>query len=540
MLRYVEQFDVQQPELTIRETVEFCAQLRLDKNDPKIGNDDGKREYAAYVLGLMELTDIQNLQVGSFAEGGLTFEQRKRLSIACELAGSPSVIFLDEPTSGLDSRGATVVIKAMKRIAGTGRTVCATIHQPSSAVFEMFDDLLLLKKGGNVVFFGELGKDSVNLINYFESRGANPIKYGENPASWMLSCYSGENAETRMLDWGLVYKQSEEYNTAQRDIMAIEAASEESKRIVFEEVYVTSFSERLKFMIERLYRIYKRSPAYNLARLMIAVFYSFIIGSVFLRGDGRRNSWGENELSAVISTMFLSLIVIGITSISMAVPVTQQIRDVFYKHRASGMMSHSSLSWALFFAETPYICLISLLFGAIYYATVGLFHTGKLFGLFWVFFTLNVAIYSYFGQAFICLVKDTPTAGALVGALIGYNIFFSGLIVRPQYFVGPFQLGYWTAPGRFAFEGLVTTQFADNDTPVYPEFASPYFFYLNCTETDFHSECFGTIDNYVQFFFGGRFTLENFGLDVGVLVAYMILAKCVTEFALWKFNYVNT
>lgn len=224
----------------------------------------------------------------------------------------------------------------------------------------------------------------------------------------------------------------------------------------------------------------------------------------------------------------------------MAVPVTQQIRDVFYKHRASGMMSHTSLSWSLFFAETPYICLISLLFGAIYYATVGLFHTGEQFGMFWVFFTLNVAIYSYFGQAFICLVKDTPTAGALVGALIGYNIFFSGLVVKPQYFVGPFQLGYWTAPGRFALEGLVITQFADNDTPVFPRFASPYFFYLNCTLDEIPEECPGTIDDYVNYFFGGRFSLDHFWMDVFVLLGYMILAKFVTEFALWKFNYVNT
>ena len=89
------QFDIQQPELTVRETVEFCARLRLDAKDPMIQNDDGKRKFAAHVLKIMELTNIQNLQVGSFSEGGLTFEQRKRLSIACELAGSPSVIFLD-------------------------------------------------------------------------------------------------------------------------------------------------------------------------------------------------------------------------------------------------------------------------------------------------------------------------------------------------------------------------------------------------------------------------------------------------------------
>ena len=180
---YVEQFDVQQAELTIRETVVFCARLRLDANDPNIGDDTGKLRFVDNVLEIMELTEIQTLQVGSFEEGGLTFEQRKRLAIACELAGSPSVIFLDEPTSGLDSRGALLVMRAMKRICDTGRTVCATIHQPSSTVFEMFDDLLLLKKGGNVVFFGELGEGSFELIEYFESRGVSQIEFGENPAA---------------------------------------------------------------------------------------------------------------------------------------------------------------------------------------------------------------------------------------------------------------------------------------------------------------------------------------------------------------------
>ena len=92
---YVEQFDVQQPELTVRETVAFSARLRLDVNSPEIGDDAAKLKFVDHVLEVMELTDIETLQVGSFEEGGLTFEQRKRLAIACELAGSPSVIFLD-------------------------------------------------------------------------------------------------------------------------------------------------------------------------------------------------------------------------------------------------------------------------------------------------------------------------------------------------------------------------------------------------------------------------------------------------------------
>lgn len=85
---YVEQFDVQQAELTVRETVLYCARLRLDVKNPAIGDDAGKQRYVDHVLETMELTDIQTLQVGSYEEGGLTFEQRKRLAIACELAGT--------------------------------------------------------------------------------------------------------------------------------------------------------------------------------------------------------------------------------------------------------------------------------------------------------------------------------------------------------------------------------------------------------------------------------------------------------------------
>jgi ABC-type lipoprotein export system ATPase subunit len=99
---YVEQFDVQSPQLTIRETCEFSAALRLDptltKSDPKIVS-----KFVTQTLSMLELTKIQHLQVGDDSSGGLSFEQRKRLSIAVELVSNPSIIFLDEPTSGLVS-----------------------------------------------------------------------------------------------------------------------------------------------------------------------------------------------------------------------------------------------------------------------------------------------------------------------------------------------------------------------------------------------------------------------------------------------------
>ena len=81
---YVEQFDSQTPELTIRETCDFSAKLRLDESDPAV-TPESTAKFVDQILAMLELTNIQDLQVGSDETGGLSFEQRKRLSIAVEL-----------------------------------------------------------------------------------------------------------------------------------------------------------------------------------------------------------------------------------------------------------------------------------------------------------------------------------------------------------------------------------------------------------------------------------------------------------------------
>lgn len=91
---YVEQFSVQSPELTVRETVVFSARLRLDRN--VVETDEKMLAFADQVIEGVELTDLADSLVGSDEGVGLSFEQKKRLSIAVELAASPSVIFLDE------------------------------------------------------------------------------------------------------------------------------------------------------------------------------------------------------------------------------------------------------------------------------------------------------------------------------------------------------------------------------------------------------------------------------------------------------------
>ena len=93
---YVEQFDVQASELTVRETVLYSARLRLDSEDPALAGDEIKQKFVDETLKVLELTPIADCLVGTDETGGLSFEQRKRLSIAVELAASPSIIFLDE------------------------------------------------------------------------------------------------------------------------------------------------------------------------------------------------------------------------------------------------------------------------------------------------------------------------------------------------------------------------------------------------------------------------------------------------------------
>lgn len=97
---YVEQFDVQSAQLTIRETCEFSAKLRLESSAPEV-TPESITKFVDQTLYMLELHEIQDLQVGDDDSGGLSFEQRKRLSIAVELVANPSIIFLDEPTSGL-------------------------------------------------------------------------------------------------------------------------------------------------------------------------------------------------------------------------------------------------------------------------------------------------------------------------------------------------------------------------------------------------------------------------------------------------------
>ncbi|XP_055836072.1 pleiotropic drug resistance protein 1-like [Solanum dulcamara] len=153
------------------------------------------------VMHLVELGPLRSAIVGGVKV--LSTEQRKRLTIAVELVASPSIIFMDEPTWGMDARAAAFVMRTIRNTVDTGRTIICTIHQPSIDIFEAFDELFLMKRGGQEIYVGPLGSHSCHLIKYFEVSypserelsffesmlGVSKIKDGYNPATWNVFCY---------------------------------------------------------------------------------------------------------------------------------------------------------------------------------------------------------------------------------------------------------------------------------------------------------------------------------------------------------------
>merc|ERR1719204_1650398 len=116
---------------------------------------------------------------------GISGGEKKRVSIGIELLRNPGVIFLDEPTTGLDSYQALSVMKSLKQLSSSGRTVICSIHQPRSAIYALTDNICVLTIGGRVVYIGEAGD---HASEYFAS--TFPVPRNFNPADHFMDIVS--------------------------------------------------------------------------------------------------------------------------------------------------------------------------------------------------------------------------------------------------------------------------------------------------------------------------------------------------------------
>ncbi|KAG0352588.1 hypothetical protein BGZ54_002680 [Gamsiella multidivaricata] len=275
---YCEQLDVHVPECTVRESLQFSAYLR----QPAEVSEAAKDAYVEEIIHILEMEGIADAMIGTTESGfGISVEERKRLTIGVELVAKPRLLFLDEPTSGLDAQASYNIMRFMRKLANQGQAILCTIHQPSSQLFEFFDDLLLLAKGGRTVFFGELGKDSSQLIQYFEMNGAPKCAADANPAEYILDVVNSRHSD---LDWPEIWNTSPEKEQLLKDIQETRASiSATGVDHSAELEYATNTRTQFKYVLRRMTRTFWRLPGYNLGRLGMLTIFALLNGFTFFR-----------------------------------------------------------------------------------------------------------------------------------------------------------------------------------------------------------------------------------------------------------------
>ncbi|XP_058188887.1 pleiotropic drug resistance protein 3-like isoform X3 [Rhododendron vialii] len=423
---YCEQSDIHSPQITVEESVIYSAWLRLH---PEIDSET-KFEFVGEVLEIIELDEIRDCLVGMPGVSGLSTEQRKRLTIAVEIVANPSIIFMDEPTTGLDARAAAIVMRAVKNVADTGRTIVCTIHQPSIDQFEAFDELVLLKSGGHIIYCGPVGHHSNSVIKYFEDISGVPrIRSNYNPATWMLEVTSTTTEANLGINFAQVYKNSVLYqnNKALVDSLSTPSDTEELH-------FKTRFSQntwgQFKSCLWKQYLSYWRSPSYNLLRSMYLLFTSLLYGILFW--DQGRKINNQQSLFNILGAMFSAAMFLGINNSSSVLPYVSTERSVFYRERFAGMYGSWAYALAQVTIEVPYLMALAIVFSTITYPMIGYYWSAyKQFPKWWLWmyyltptsWTLNGMFTSQYGDVHdkIMVFGETKTVSSFLKDYFGYH-----------------------------------------------------------------------------------------------------------------------
>ncbi|XP_059652222.1 pleiotropic drug resistance protein 3-like isoform X3 [Cornus florida] len=458
---YCEQTDIHSPQITVEESVIFSAWLRLH---PQIDLKT-KYEFVTEVLETIELDGIKDALVGIPGINGLSTEQRKRLTIAVEVAANPSIIFMDEPTSGLDARAAAIVMRVVKNVVNTGRTVVCTIHQSSVDIFEVFDELILLKTGGRLIYSGPLGHHSSSAIEYFEGiSGVPKIRNNYNPATWMLEVTSASAEAELGVDFAQLYKNSVLYENNKELVNRLSAPPPGSKELSFPTQFSQNCWGQFKSCLWKQHWSYWRSPSYNLQRSLHALIASLAFGILFW--DQGRKINNQQSLFNIFGSMFLALTFLGINNSSAVLPYLMTERSVLYRERFAGMYASWTYALAQVIIEVPYLFAQSLAFVVITYPMIGYYWST--YKVFWYFYNMfcTLLYFTYLGMLLVAITPSYPVAAVLQSTFYTVFVLFSGFMI-PQPQIPEWWIWvYYLCPTSWTLNGLLASQYGDIDREI--------------------------------------------------------------------------
>ena len=466
---YVQQQDLHLQTTTVREALNFSAILRQPAHVPK--ND--KLAYVDEVIKLLDMQEYADAVVGVPGEG-LNVEQRKRLTIGVELAAKPPLLlFVDEPTSGLDSQTSWAILDLLEKLTEAGQAVLCTIHQPSAMLFQRFNRLLFLAKGGKTVYFGEIGENSKTMTNYFERNGGHPCPAEANPAEWMLEVIGAAPGTSTDIDWFNTWRESPEYRAVQGELENIKRvkqsetvgpAGEDEDTSSYRE-FAAPFMVQLRENLFRVFQQYWRMPVYIYAKTALCILVALFIGFIFFKAPN-----SIQGLESQMFSIFLLLSVFGqIVQQSMPQFVIQ--RSLYEaRERPSKVYSWKVFMLSQIIVELPWNSLMAVLMYFCWYYPIGLYRNAEPFdqvterGALMFLFLLMFLLFTGTFSTFIIAGFETAEAGGNIANLMfTLTLIFCGVLANPASLPRFWIFMYRVSPFTYIVSGMLSVGVANTD-----------------------------------------------------------------------------
>ncbi|KAJ2083967.1 hypothetical protein H4R24_000410 [Coemansia sp. RSA 988] len=425
-----------------------------------------KRSHAAHenihgtarALSLFGLEKCQHTAVGDTSEKGISGGERKRTAIAQEYVTQAPILFLDEPTSGLDAHSALMVTLQLKDIASTGRTVVTVLHQPSSEMFELIDDIMVLSEG-RIVYLGERSGlvDYVAALGYPCAMYSNPADHVFNAVLFgndvhQMGLQSDTQARARMLadSWE---ERSDGARTVRALVTCPELAPIDSSLFRRTSPPIV----QLRYLTHRAFLNAVRNRLVINIRLVQAAFFGLLIGFIFLNTQNRPVTVQRQNFSGAL---FFTAVTQFLLSILAVVNVFTQERLVFVREWRSGYYGLPAYFASKNIVELPIQVILPIIYASISYWLLGLRQDGTRFVIYTVTcIVLNLCGFS-FGLLLASLFSNIATILAALPGMFLPFLLFGGLLVNTGNSTVWLRWLQWLSPIKYGYSAMMKNQFS--------------------------------------------------------------------------------
>jgi ABC-type multidrug transport system ATPase subunit len=270
---------------------------------PKSLSAEERFQRVESVIEQIGLTVVKDTVVGGSTGPGLSGGQKRRLAVAIQLLSLPRILFLDEPTSGLDATSSMEVLRHLQCLAGSGRLVILTIHQPRLEIFHMFDRILLLCQG-EVAYYGSPTEAPALFLKAYQVaklEGDAPVlDHQKNPADFIMDMLGSESYRRAILSY---YKMTFELKAVKNAVRLSRRAHSHSSLQADKEQADSGWRNRFLVLETRAHL--RTSLAQSIYLPAIFLTFSLVAGLAYLQAESMLLIMAALSIYSFASSIFM-------------------------------------------------------------------------------------------------------------------------------------------------------------------------------------------------------------------------------------------